>query len=298
MEILAHAKLNLTLDVLGKRPDGYHDLRMIMQSVELADVLELNYNDTKELRVSTNLHFLPNNEKNLAAQAALRWYECGVVQEPGKWDMEDLKRSFIFNGLDITIEKHIPVCAGLAGGSSDAAAVLRALNLMEDACLSPEVVASIGALVGSDVPYCVMGGTALAEGRGEVLTPLPPLPKCWVVLCKPEFSISTPALFAKIDSVRLRCRPDTQGAIAALEAGDLHGAARRMYNVFEDALPERQRTRVNDIKNALIQCGALGASMSGTGPTAFGLFDDKALAQEAQERLADFGGEVFLTQTV
>lgn len=296
MEILAHAKLNLTLDVLGKRPDGYHDLRMIMQSVELADVLELNYNDTKELRVSTNLHFLPNNEKNLAAQAALRWYECGVVQEPGKWDMEDLKRSFIFNGLDITIEKHIPVCAGLAGGSSDAAAVLRALNLMEDTCLSPEVVASIGALVGSDVPYCVMGGTALAEGRGEVLTPLPPLPKCWVVLCKPEFSISTPALFAKIDSVRLRCRPDTQGAIAALEAGDLHGAARRMYNVFEDALPERQRARVNDIKNALIQCGALGASMSGTGPTVFGLFDRAEAAQSARDALAESYSETFLTR--
>ena len=189
-------------------------------------------------------------------------------------------------------------CAGLAGGSSDAAAVLRALNQMEDARLFPETVAGIGARVGSDVPYCVMGGTALAEGRGEVLTPLPPLPKCWVVLCKPEFSISTPALFAKIDSVRLRCRPDTQGAIAALEGGDLAGVARRMYNVFEDALPERQRTRVNDIKNALIQCGALGASMSGTGPTAFGLFDDEGLAQEARERLADFGGEVFLTQTV
>ena len=298
MEILAHAKLNLTLDVLGKRPDGYHDLRMIMQSVELADVLELNYNDTKELRVSTNLHFLPNNEKNLAAQAALRWYECGVVQEPGKWDMEDLKRSFIFNGLDITIEKHIPVCAGLAGGSSDAAAVLRALNLMEDACLSPEVVASIGALVGSDVPYCVMGGTALAEGRGEVLTPLPPLPKCWVVLCKPEFSISTPALFAKIDSVRLRCRPDAKGAVAALEAGDLAGVARRMYNVFEDALPDRQRNRVADLKNTLIQCGALGASMSGTGPTAFGLFDSEDRAMEAREKLEDFGGEVFLTRTV
>ncbi|MCI9311492.1 MAG: 4-(cytidine 5'-diphospho)-2-C-methyl-D-erythritol kinase [Lawsonibacter sp.] len=283
MEVRANAKLNLTLDVLGKRPDGYHDLRMIMQSVELADTLTLTRNDTGELRVSTNLHFLPNNEKNLAAQAALRWWECENAAPCG---------------LDINIEKHIPVCAGLAGGSSDAAAVLRALNQMEDARLSPQAVAGIGALVGSDVPYCVMGGTALAEGRGEVLTPLPPLPKCWVVLCKPEFSISTPALFAKIDSVRLRCRPDTQGAIAALEAGDLHGAARRMYNVFEDALPERQRARVNDIKNALIQCGALGASMSGTGPTAFGLFDDKALAQEAQERLADFGGEVFLTQTV
>ena len=283
MEVRANAKLNLTLDVLGKRPDGYHDLRMIMQSVELADTLTLTRNDTGELRVSTNLHFLPNNEKNLAAQAALRWWECENAAPCG---------------LDINIEKHIPVCAGLAGGSSDAAAVLRALNQMEDARLSPQAVAGIGALVGSDVPYCVMGGTALAEGRGEVLTPLPPLPKCWVVLCKPEFSISTPALFAKIDSVRLRCRPDTQGAIAALEAGDLAGVARRMYNAFEDALPERQRVRVNDIKNALIQCGALGASMSGTGPTAFGLFDSESCAREARERLAEFGGEVFLTQTV
>ena len=283
MEVRANAKLNLTLDVLGKRPDGYHDLRMIMQSVELADVLNLEYNETGELRVCTNLHFLPNNEKNLAAQAALRWWEARG-EKP--------------RGLDITIEKRIPVCAGMAGGSSDAAAVLRALNARERSPLSPAEVARIGERVGSDVPYCVMGGTALAEGRGELLTRLPPLPHCWVVLCKPEFSISTPALFAKIDSVRLRCRPDTQGAIDALEAGDLTGVARRLYNVFEDALPDRQRARVSDIKNVLIQCGALGASMSGTGPTAFGLFDDKALAQEARERLSDFGGEVFLTQTV
>lgn len=283
MEVRAHAKLNLTLDVLGRRPDGYHDLRMVMQSVALADVLTLEESGDGELRVRTNLHFLPNNEKNLAAQAALRWWEA---------------RGQVPRGLEITIEKSVPVCAGMAGGSSDAAAVLRALNQMEGAPLSLREVAKIGERVGSDVPYCILGGTALAEGRGEILTPLPPLPQCWAVLCKPEFSISTPALFAKIDSVRLRCRPDTQGVIAALEAGDLHGVARRMYNVFEDALPERQRARVSDIKNVLIQCGALGASMSGTGPTAFGLFDDKALAQEAQERLADFGGEVFLTQTV
>ena len=283
MERFAPAKLNLTLDVLGKRPDGYHDLRMMMQSIRLTDLLTLEENGGGELRVSTNLHFLPNNEKNLAAQAALRWWEARG-QSP--------------RGLDITIEKHVPVCAGMAGGSSDAAAVLRALNDMEGAPLSLPELAKIGERVGSDVPYCVLGGTALAEGRGEVITPLPPLPQCWVVLCKPEFSISTPALFAKIDSVRLRCRPDTQGAIAALEAGDLHGVARRMYNVFEDALPERQHARVNDIKNVLIQCGALGASMSGTGPTAFGLFDDEGLAREAQERLEEFGGEVFLTQTV
>ena len=209
MEVRANAKLNLTLDVLGKRPDGYHDLRMIMQSVELADTLTLTRNDTGELRVSTNLHFLPNNEKNLAAQAALRWWEA---------------QGNASQGLDITIDKHIPVCAGMAGGSSDAAAVLRALNELEGAGLSPAQLARIGERVGSDVPYCVTGGTALAEGRGEVLTPLPPLPKCWVVLCKPEFSISTPALFAKIDSVRLRCRPDAKGAVAALEAGDLAGA--------------------------------------------------------------------------
>lgn len=283
MEVRAHAKLNLTLDVLGKRPDGYHDLRMIMQSVELADVLDVERGDTGELRVRTNLSFLPNNEKNLAVQAALRWWEA---------------RGRSPRGLDITIKKHVPVCAGMAGGSSDAAAVLRALNALEGAPLSPLELAKIGERVGSDVPYCVLGGTALAEGRGEVLTPLPPLPQCWVVLCKPEFSISTPALFAKIDSVKLRCRPDTQGAVAALEAGDLAGVARRMYNVFEDALPERQHARVNDIKNVLIQCGALGASMSGTGPTAFGLFDDEGLAQEARERLEEFGGEVFLTQTV
>jgi len=283
MKISARAKLNLTLDVLGNRPDGYHEMRMIMQSIGLEDILTLEENGGDELRVSTNLNFLPNNEKNLAAQAALRFWEARG-QSP--------------RGLDIVLEKHIPVCAGMAGGSSDAAAVLRALNELEGGPLSKTELARVGEQVGSDVPYCVMGGTALAEGRGEILTPLPPLPECWVVLCKPEFSISTPTLFTRIDDVRPRCRPDTQGAIAALEAGDLAGVARRLYNVFEDALPDHRRTRVNDIKNLLIQCGALGASMSGTGPTVFGLFDDEALAQEAYGRLLDLGGEVFLTRTV
>ena len=283
MEVYAHAKLNLTLDVLGKRPDGYHDMRMMMQTIGLSDRLTLEENRGTGLRVRTNLHFLPDNEKNLAAQAALRYWEA---------------RGLPPRHLDITIDKRIPVCAGMAGGSSDAAAVLRALNEMDGNPMSAGELAQVGERVGSDVPYCVLGGTALAEGRGEELTPLPPLPQCWVVLCKPEFSISTPALFARIDSVRLRCRPDTQGAIAALKAGDLAGVARRLYNVFEDALPDHRRLRVNDMKNTLIQCGALGASMSGTGPTAFGLFDDEARAQEARARLEEFGGEVFLTQTV
>lgn len=283
MEVQAFAKLNLTLDILGKREDGYHDLRMVMQSITLADTLTLEENQGEGLRVSANLRFLPTGEKNLAAAAALRFWEA-LGREP-----ED---------LDIRIEKRIPVCAGMAGGSSDAAAVLRALNQRSGEPFSPKELARLGERVGSDVPYCVLGGTALAEGRGEVLTPLPPLPRCWVVACKPDFPISTPELFAQADRVKLRRRPDTAGLVAALEAGDLGGVARRMYNVFEDVLPARLYTRVAEIKNDLIQCGALGANMSGSGPTAFGLFDRLEAAQEARACLAQRYRDTFLCETV
>lgn len=283
MEIQAFAKLNLTLDILGKREDGYHDLRMVMQSITLADTLTLEENQGEGLRVSANLRFLPTGEKNLAAAAALRFWEA-LGREP-----ED---------LDIRIEKRIPVCAGMAGGSSDAAAVLRALNQRAGEPFSPRELAKIGERVGSDVPYCVLGGTALAEGRGEMLTPLAPLPRCWVVACKPDFPISTPELFAQADRVKLRRRPDTAGLVAALEAGDLGGVARRMYNVFEDVLPARLYTRVAEIKNDLIQCGALGANMSGSGPTAFGLFDRLEAAQEARACLAQRYRDTFLCETV
>ena len=283
MEIQAFAKLNLTLDILGKREDGYHDLRMVMQSITLADTLTLEENQGEGLRVSANLRFLPTGEKNLAAAAALRFWEAlGREQED----------------LDIRIEKRIPVCAGMAGGSSDAAAVLRALNQRAGEPFSPKELARLGERVGSDVPYCVLGGTALAEGRGEVLTPLAPLPRCWVVACKPDFPISTPELFAQADRVKLRRRPDTAGLVAALEAGDLGGVARRMYNVFEDVLPARLYTRVAEIKNDLIQCGALGANMSGSGPTAFGLFDRLEAAQEARACLAQRYRDTFLCGTV
>ena len=298
MEIQAFAKLNLTLDILGKREDGYHDLRMVMQSITLADTLTLEENQGEGLRVSANLRFLPTGEKNLAAVAALRFWEA-LGREP--------------ENLDIRIEKRIPVCAGMAGGSSDAAAVLRALNQRAGEPFSPVLralnrragepfspreLAKIGERVGSDVPYCVLGGTALAEGRGEMLTPLAPLPRCWVVACKPDFPISTPELFAQADRVKLRRRPDTAGLVAALEAGDLGGVSRRMYNVFEDVLPARLYTRVAEIKNDLIQCGALGANMSGSGPTAFGLFDRLEAAQEARACLAQRYRDTFLCETV
>lgn len=283
MEIEAPAKINLTLDVLGRRPDGYHELRMVMQSITLCDTLRLERSEQPGVRVRSNLGFLPSGEKNLAAGAALRFYEA--LGRPA-------------GGLEIALTKRIPVCAGMAGGSSDAAAVLRALNQMEGGPFTREKLARVGERVGSDVPYCVLGGTALAEGRGEVLTPLPPLPRCWVVACKPDFPISTPELFARVDGCRLRCRPDTEGALAALAAGDLGGVARRMYNVFEDVLPPRQQLRVAAIKNVLIQHGALGANMSGTGPTAFGLFVEEGQAVRAAEELREHYPETFLAQTV
>lgn len=283
MELQALAKLNLTLDVLGCRDDGYHDLRMVMQSIALADTITVTPGTGEGIRVRTNLSFLPNGDKNLAAIAARQfWKALGKDEIP----------------LDVDIQKRIPVCAGMAGGSSDAAAMLRGLNQQEGTPFTPQELAKIGESVGSDVPYCVLGGTALAEGRGEILTPLPALPKCHVVVCKPDFPISTPELFHRIDSVKVRCRPDTKGVLDALAAGDLGGVARRMYNVFEDVLTERQAASVREIKQVLIECGALGATMSGTGPTAFGLFDDLTQAQEAYYRLSELYRETYLTETV
>ena len=281
--VRAPAKLNLTLDVLGRREDGYHDLRMVMQSITLADTLTLRRQEGEEVRARTSLSFLPGGEKNLAVKAALCFYRA--LGRPAR-------------GMEILLDKRIPVCAGMGGGSSDAAAVLRALNSLEGEPYTPAQLARVGEEVGSDVPYCVMGGTALAEGRGEVLTALPALPKCWVAVCKPDFSISTPELFARIDSCKIRRRPDTEGLLAALGEGDLAGVARRMYNVFEDVLPPRQQARVAGIKHILIQRGALGANMSGTGPTAFGLFQEEEAAREAVQALAEHSKETFLAQTV
>ena len=281
LEVRAYAKLNLALDVLGRRADGYHEMRMVMQSVTLSDRIRLETGTGRPLRMTTDLGFLPSNEKNLAAVAALRLCEAAGVSS---------------EGLAIDLWKTIPVCAGLAGGSADAAAVLRGLNRLMRLGLSSAELAEIGARVGSDVPYCVRGGTALAEGRGERLTPLPPLPRCHVVLCKPAFSVSTPDLFERIDGVRLRRRPDTLGLLGALEAVDLAGVARRMYNVFEDALPPRRAGEIGEIRNSLIQYGALGASMSGTGPTVFGLFRDASAARHACSALRETYRETFLAQ--
>ena len=278
MELSANAKINLTLDILRRREDGYHDLQMVMQSVTLADALTLTPAQGEEGCAASNLHFLPTGGKNLTQMAAAAFRAAaGAGGE-----------------VDVSIQKHIPVCAGLAGGSADAAAVLRAMNALTGAGLSLARLAEIGARVGSDVPFCVLGGAALAEGRGERLTPLPCLPLCHIVICKPPFSVSTPQLFSRVNVRKIVRRPDTAGVIAALNAGDLTGVARRMYNVFEDVLDRRRYGEIASIKAALIDCGALGASMSGSGPSVFGLFPRLEDAQAAQERLPGSYRDVFL----
>lgn len=270
----AYAKLNISLDVMAKRPDGYHDMLMVMQTVSLWDDVSITLNDTGRFSASSNLHFIPGDERNLAVKAAMRF-----LARIGEENI----------GAHISMQKRIPVGAGMAGGSADAAAVLRALHRHFEGRLSDEALMEVAAEVGSDVPFCVLGGTALAEGRGEILTPLSPMPKCYFVISKPEFSISTPELFKKLDAVHSRRHPDTAGILEALEKGDLSQICRRMYNVFEDVEDRRMRI-VSQIKGALLDNGALSAMMTGTGSAVFGVFDDESKAKEAAKAMKELCG--------
>lgn len=252
----ACAKLNISLDVTGRREDGYHDMLMVMQSISLCDELKISLNSGGKITSSSNLHFVPNDERNLAVRAAKEYLTA--IGESGR-------------GVRIDMRKNIPVGAGMAGGSTDAAAVLRGMNSLFQNRLSPQELAGIAGNIGSDVVFCLCGGTALAKGRGEQLTVLPDMPDCVFVICKPEFSISTPELFKKLDKIALRRHPDTAGIIKALEQAELEEVCRRMYNVFEDVDDRRMRT-VSQIKSRLLDFGALGAVMTGTGSAVYGVF--------------------------
>lgn len=277
-----YAKLNYSLDVHAKRADGYHDLTMVMGSVTLRDDVEVSLRADGEIEAACSLPWLPRDERNLAVRAARVFFD--TVGESSL-------------GADIRIKKRVPVGAGMAGGSTDAAAVLRALNVLTGAKFPAERLREIALTIGSDVPYCVTGGMMLAEGRGEKLTPLPELPGGWIVICKPPFSVSTAELFGRIDKRRITAHPDTQGLCAALRDGDLRGVARRMYNVFEEALP-RSSAEIGAIRGALLDGGALGAVMTGTGSAVFGVFEDHAAAAAVQERLSQAYRECFLVRTV
>ena len=281
LKLKAMAKINLGLDVLRKREDGYHDLRMIMQTVRLYDRVQLTVTEAPGIRVKTNLSFLPVNEDNLVYRAA-------------KLLMEEFE---VKKGLFIQLEKRIPVAAGLAGGSSDAAAVLVGVNRLFGLGLTQKELMERGVRLGADVPYCILRGTALAEGIGENLTGLPAPVPCHVLLAKPKIHVSTKFVYGNLRADELEEHPDIDGQIDALKAGDLYGLAERMGNVLETvtipAFPV-----IQEIKEEMKRMGAVNAMMSGSGPTVFGLFDDKGKARKAYEKLkkGSIAKQVYLTE--
>lgn len=278
----APAKLNLALDILGRRPDGYHEMRMVMQTVGLCDTVAL-VEARKGFTFSAQGIELPSGKKSLEQRAAEAFFQVVCLPMPG---------------LAVTLEKVTPAYAGLGGGSADVAALLRLLRERYAPDMPPGELEEIGSAVGSDMPFCVRGGTALAEGRGEVLTDLPPLPDCRFVICKPGFDLPTPRMFARLRFDRDRLRPDVDGMIQALEQGDLKGVAGRVGNVFEGVLEVEERREIESIKETLLRHGALAAAMSGSGPAVFGIFAPDSGTAGALEELRSQYAQVFQAEPV
>lgn len=278
----AFAKVNLTLDVLGKRADGYHDIRSIMQTISLRDDIQIELDTEKPWSIVCDKEGVPTDERNLCWQAARVFFDT-VHREP--------------NGMTVRITKRIPVQAGLGGGSADAAAVLRALNRHYGAPLSLPALAELGAQVGSDVPFCVLCGTALVEGRGERIHKLPDLPECIFVVCKPDFSVSTPELYEQIDSKAIAHRPDTKAMESAILAGDLGAVVRNVCNVF-DPIVSAEHLELNYIKSIFNSYGAVGYQMTGTGSAVFGITSEFENAAVICNMLKENYPRIFIAKSV
>ena len=270
LSLKAYGKINLGLDVLRRREDGYHDVRMIMQTVGIFDRVDLIWKEEPGIQVETNLYYLPTNENNLVYKAAKLLMDEFQVQE----------------GLLIRLRKFIPVAAGMAGGSSDAAAVLFGVNKMFRLGLTTEELMERGVKIGADVPYCILRGTALSEGIGEVLTSLPPVPQCQVLVAKPGINVSTKFVYENLHANDLRPEqhPDIDGMIRAIKAQDLQGIADKLGNVLE-TVTVKEYPVIQEIKDKMLEFGAIGSLMSGSGPTVFGLFTNPKAAQQAYEAL-------------
>ncbi|GCF94145.1 4-diphosphocytidyl-2-C-methyl-D-erythritol kinase [Enterococcus florum] len=282
MEIMekAPAKINLGLDILGKRPDGLHELSMVMASIDLADRLQLEEIPENKIIIETNKAFLPTDKKNHVYEA-----------------LELVKERFqIDQGLRVRIHKQIPVAAGLGGGSTDSAAALRAVNRLWGLGLSIEEIAGLGAEVGSDVPYCVYGQTALVEGFGEKVTLLPTMPQCWVVVVKPRMSVSTRIIFSQIVMDEIH-HPNISALIEAIEAQDYQKMTEHLGNSME-AVTIKKHPVIQQIKDRMIRYGADAALMSGSGPTVYGLCQKKSRAQHIYNALKGFCEEVYLVRTL
>jgi len=279
---LAYAKINISLDIVSKRPDGYHNIKTIMQTVSLSDEIIIECTSGKSINVNTNLPYIPKDSSNIAAKAAEAFFKYANIDG---------------YQVNIEIKKNIPVCAGLGGGSTNAACVLRILDYIFKTGFKRKILEEIAETVGSDIPFCIDGGTKLAEGRGEILTDLPKMPDSHIVICKPGFSCSTPELFERFKREKLHTAPDTEGLIKALGNSDINAIARRMFNVFEDILPHG-RDYIESIKEVLLDCGALGAIMTGSGSAVFGLFTDIENAKKAHSKLIETYSECFLVKTI
>ncbi|MCI5654193.1 4-(cytidine 5'-diphospho)-2-C-methyl-D-erythritol kinase [Lachnospiraceae bacterium HCP1S3_A8] len=285
LSLKAYGKINLGLDVLRRRDDGYHEVRMIMQTVGIYDRIDLIYKETPGITVETNLYYLPDNENNLVYKAARLLMDEFHVQK----------------GVHIRLRKYIPVAAGMAGGSSDAAAVLFGVNKMFSLGLTTEQLMDRGVKIGADVPYCVMRGTALSEGIGEILTPLPVPPQCQVLIAKPGISVSTKFVYENLHANELRPEqhPDIDGMMEAIKQKDLYGIADRFGNVLENVTIPAYPV-IQEIKDLMLEQGAIGALMSGSGPTVFGLFTNPKAAAKAHEEMrfgagAELAKQVYLT---
>ncbi len=278
----AFAKLNLTLDVLGKRSDGYHDLRSVMQTISLRDDVEIDVGTGKPWRILCDKEGIPTDSRNLAWKAAEVFLDA-ANQDP--------------NGLEIRITKRIPSEAGLGGGSADAAAVLRALNRHYGNPFSIGALAELGAKVGSDVPFCTMCGTAVVEGRGEKLRKLPDMPECIFVVCKPEFSSSTPELYRKLDEKGVGKRPEHRAMESALLAGDLENIAKNLCNVFDPVVTE-EHLELNYIKSIFNTYGAIGYQMTGSGSAVFGMVTEFEHAAVICSMLKENYPSVFIAMPV
>lgn len=282
LQEFAFAKINLTLDVLGKREDGYHDLQSVMQTVSIRDDIEIDVGTGEPWRLLCDKEGIPTDERNLAWKAAKVFFET-TKKDP--------------DGVEIRITKRIPSEAGLGGGSADAAAVLRALNRHYDAPFSILALAELGAQVGSDVPFCVLGGTALVEGRGERLRKLPDMPDCFIVVCKPDFSCSTAELYAQLDQCAIAKHPNSKAMESALYAGDLGKIAENIWNVF-DPVVTKDHLELNYIKSIYNSYGAVAQQMTGSGSAVFAITDSFEYAAVICNMLKDNYPNVYICKPV
>ena len=278
----ALAKINLTLDVLGKRDDGYHDLKSVMQTISIRDDIEIDVDTGKPWELHCTMEGIPTDKSNLAWKAAEAFYAATG------------KRT---TGLEIRIHKRIPTQAGLGGGSADAGAVLRALNKHYDNPLSILALAEVGSQVGSDVPFCTLCGTAIVEGRGERLRKLPDIPDCFFLVCKPDFSASTPELYKILDETAIARRPDNQAMESALLAGDLQKVADNIWNVF-DPVVTKDHLELNYIKSIFNSYGSIAHQMTGSGSAVFGIVTEFEYAAVICNMLKENYPQVYIAKPI